>query len=185
VTGNTIHDCGWCLFDAYGNGDNNITVAYNDISAMGHWLMFATSGANSATNMYFHDNKFHDTTNWDTAGCSYHDDGIHMFGTTGSSMTNLYVYNNYFYGDWGTCPTGFIFTEGLGSSTPTHLSNSFWWNNVMIVNPSSPITNTNGWFGLNSGESGVTQVFNNVIIGPNPNDNTLCYEIQEVKNLYF
>jgi len=150
---------------------------------MNHGWMLATSAANSFTNAFFHDNQVHDTSNWDAPGCPAHHDGIHAFGTTGSTMSGIYIYNNYFYGDWGTCPTGFIFIEN-GSSTPAHLSNGYYWNNVGVVNSGAP-DNTNGWFGIFTGVSGETKFVNNTIIGPSPSGNTLCFSMQAITNLTF
>jgi len=182
---NVMHDVGWCLFQQYGNGDTDIQIFNNDISDMDHGWMLAASGPNAITNVFFHDNKIHDTAAWDAAGCPAHHDGVHMFGIpSGSAMSNVYVSNNYFYGSWGTCPTGFVFVEAAGSGTPAHLSNSYWWNNVGVVS-NSPIVNTNGWFGISSGDSGVTQVYNNTLVGPNNTDNTLCFNLQNLTNLSF
>jgi len=185
INNNKMHDAGWCLFQAYSNGDTNTNISGNNIYNIDHGWMLATSSANRYTNAFFHDNQMHDTANWDAGGCPYHHDGIHTFGTGGSSMSGVYVYNNYFYGNWGSCPTGFIFVEGGGSSTPSHMQSSAWWNNVLIVNTSSPIVNTNGWFDLASGDSGNQQVFNNTIVGPNTSDNTLCLGMENLSGLSY
>lgn len=182
ISGNTMHDAGWCLFEAYKNGDTNIQISNNDIYNFDHGWMFATSSANSATNISFHDNRVHDTANWDASGCPFHHDGIHTFGTSGSSMSGINVYNNSFYGSWGNCPTGFIFVEGGSSSTPSHMQSSTWWNNVFLV--SAGITNTNGWVDIASGESGTQQVYNNTIVGYSA-DNTLCFGIEHLSALTF
>jgi hypothetical protein len=185
INGNTMHDVGWCLFQAYSNGDTNTVISNNNIYNMDHGWMLATNSANSYTNAFFYGNQVHDTSNWDASGCPYHHDGIHTFGTSGSSMSGVYVYNNYFYGNWGSCPTGFIFVEGGGSSTPSHMQTSAWWNNVLIVNTSSPIVNTNGWFDIASGDSGTQQVYNNTLLGPNNSDNTLCLGMENLSKLTY
>jgi hypothetical protein len=185
INNNTMHDAGWCLFQAYSNGDANTSISGNNIYNMDHGWMLATSSANSFNNAFFYGNQVHDTANWDASGCPYHHDGIHTFGTGGSSMSGVYVYNNYFYGNWGSCPTGFIFVEGGASSTPSHMHSSSWWNNVLIVNPSSPIVNTNGWFDLASGDSGTQQVYSNTMIGPNNTDNTLCLGMENLSGLTY
>jgi len=184
VNNNTIHDCGWCLFQAYGNNDTNTQIYNNNIYNMDHGWMLATGSSNSFTNAFFHDNQVHDTGNWDASGCPFHHDGIHTFGTNGSKMSGVYIYNNYFYGSWGSCQTGFIFIEGGGSSTPSHMQSFAVWNNVGIVGAGSGL-DTNGWFGLFSGESGTQQVFNNTILGPNNSDNSLCYSMYGLSNLSF
>jgi hypothetical protein len=185
INNNTMHDVGWCLFQAYNNHDTNVNIYDNNIYNFDHGWMLATSSGNSFSNAFFHDNQVHDSANWDASGCPFHHDGIHTFGTNGSSMTGVYVYNNYFYGNWGVCPTGFIFVEGGASSTPSHMQSSAWFNNVAIVNTASPIVNTNGWIDIASGESGTQQVFANTVIGPNNSDNTLCLGMQNLSGLSF
>jgi hypothetical protein len=92
-------------------------------------------------------------------------------------MNGLYISNNFFYGAWGTCATGFIFMEA-GTFSPSHASNVFYWNNVHIVPSAGSEVNTNAWVGLFDGEGGVTKVFNNTFVGPNSTDNTLCISMQ-------
>lgn len=184
ISGNTIDKCGWCIFIPYQNGDSGLQILNNEVSNMGHGVMYATSGANSSTNTIISGNRFHDTTAWDTPGCGFHQDGIHFFGDTGSSMDTVYVSNNYFYGDWGSCPTGFVFTEGGGSSTPSHMKNLSFWNNVGILAPGA-VVNTNGWFNFASGDSGVQYIVNNTMIGPSATDNTACFVMQNLSGLTF
>ena len=187
IANNTIHDCGWCVVDFYsGTSDTNENIYGNNVYNFGHAFALAAAATNaSLSNYWLHDNHIHDTANWSASGCPFHQDGLHTFGTSGSSMSQIQVYNNLFDGDWGTCPTGFIFVEGGASSTPSHMQSSAWWNNVAIVNPSSPIVNTNGWFDIASGESGTQQVYANTFIGPNNSDNTLCIGMQGLSALSF
>lgn len=183
ISGNTIHDCGWCLLDIYGNGDTNINIHHNDIQNWDHGFTFATAGANRGSNVFFHDNKIHDDLNFEAQGCMYHLDGMHFFGTSGSSMSGIYVYNNYFYGQLSYCTTGFIFMEG-GSGTPSHASNSYFWNNVFDATGADGEV-SNGWVGIFSGDSGVTQFVQNTFLYNNAADNTNCYNIGSVNNLTF
>jgi hypothetical protein len=183
ISGNTIHDCGWCLLNTYGNGDANLNIHHNDIYNWDHAYTFATSGPNAGSNLQFHDNRIHDNLNFETQGCMYHLDGMHFFGTSGSSMSGIYVYNNYFYGTLSSCSTGFIFMEG-GSGTPSHASNTYWWNNVFDATGTDG-PNPNGWVGIFSGDNGVTQFVNNTFIYTNAADNTNCYNIGSVNNLTF
>lgn len=183
----TSHDSGWCIVDFFANGDANLTISNSAISNMGHGLALATSGTNAFTNLFFFNNDIGATANWSATGCFSHQDGIHMFGVTGSSIDDVFVSNNYFHGDWGTCPTGFVFVEAAGSGTPSNLKNSFWWNNVMIVNPGAA-PDTSGWFELAQGSSGVQKVINNVMIGANDGtggDNTACMVLQNLSGLTY
>jgi hypothetical protein len=183
ISNNTVHDCGWCLVEFYNNADTNVQIYGNNIYNFGHAWALAGGASKSTTNVYSHDNQFHDTSNWDAAGCPFHQDGLHAFGTTGSWMSGVYLYNNYFYGNWGSCPTGFVFIEGGSSSTPAHMRSFYMWNNVGIV--TSGIVNTNGWFQIASGESGTQDIYNNTILGPNNTDNTLCIGMQGLSGLSF
>lgn len=185
ISGNVIHDCGWCIFDAYANNDTNHQIFNNDVSHMGHGMLFAAGAAISAISpaLLLHDNHFHDTANWGAPGCPFHQDGLHTFGVTGSSMDGIYVYNNLFDGDWGTCPTGFVFVEAAGSGTPSNMRNSFWFNNVAIIQ--TGIVNTNGWFNVSSGISGVQKIWNNTIVNVNATDNTNCFVMGNLSGLTF
>ena len=172
VNNNTIHDCGWCLVEFYNNGDTDYQIYGNQIYNFGHGWALATSIIGAATtNIAFHDNYVHDTSNWDAPGCPFHQDGLHVFGVTGSSIAGFYFYNNYVWGNWGSCPTGMIYIEGGG------LTNQYWWNNVFIVGLPA-IENTNGWVGIfGSSGSEVVSFYDNTIIGPNANNNGLCLKI--------
>lgn len=182
ISNNVIDHCGWCIVNFYGDGDTEYHLYGNELSHFGHAWALAPAGANDVTNVVFRDNDMHDTSNWDAAGCPAHQDGVHIFGVTGSTINGLYVSNNYFWGDWGTCPTGFVFVEG-GVSNPAHVSNGYYWNNVGTVSGST--VNTNGWFGVFSGESGVTYIANNTLIGPSATNNTACFNLGPVANLTF
>ena len=181
VTGNVIHDCGWCVYDVYANSDTNHQIYNNTVYHWGHAFLFATGGANACTSpcLLFHDNNVYDNINWETAGCVYHDDGLHTFGTTGSSMAGIYFYNNWFHGTLsGACSSGFLFMEqgSGGGSTPSHASDVYIWNNVFDASGADGV-NPNGWMGAFSAESGVQQIYNNFIQGPSALDGTVCYNI--------
>lgn len=175
ISGNVIHDCGWCIVDFGNNGDTNITVSGNNVYNLAHGYALAPGTGAALTNIFLTGNQFHDSANWGAPGCFAHVDTlIHVFGNATSSVNNLFVSNNYVYNPTGTCPTGFVFVEGGGSSTPAHLQNSFWWNNVFIVDPSDPTDLSQGWVGIFAGDSGVQQFISNTIIGNNGTDNTSC-----------
>jgi hypothetical protein len=184
----TIHDCGWCVIsNSYGNGDTNNSLYNLNVYNFGHAFNLAASGPDvcPAPCYFLHDNQIHDAANWSASGCPFHQDGLHTFGTTGSSMDGVYVYNNYFYGDWGTCPTGFIFVEAAGGGTPSHMKSSYWWNNVFIVQNTS-FENTNGWVDIASGDSGVQWIYNNTIVGHGGGpDNTLCFGVEYLSQPIF
>jgi hypothetical protein len=178
VSGNTIHDCGWCIYDQYQNGDTNMVVSGNNIYNWDHGIMFAASGAYSCTAPCYTQtgNLIHDNVNWETTGCVYHLDGLHTFGTSGSTMDGVYLYNDYFYGSLsGPCSSGFVFIEGGGSSTPSNMKNFYMYNEVGIATGADG-TNSNGWFGLFSASQSMT-VVNNTLLYDNANDNTACWAL--------
>lgn len=178
IAGNTIHDCGWCIYDPYNNGDTNTVITNNNIYHWDHAIMFATGGANSCTApcLTLSGNQIHDNINFETAGCVYHLDGLHTFGVPGSSMDGVYIDNNYFYGALaGGCSSGFIFIEGGGSSTPSNMKNLYFWNNVGDATGADS-ANANGWFGLFSASSSML-VVNNTLLYNNHNDMTQCFAI--------
>lgn len=191
IHNNVIDQCGWCVFQNFANGDTDTQIFNNEISNFGHALMYSTAGANASSNYFLHDNYIHDSFNWvNTPNCDYHNDGLHTFTTGGGSMDGLYIYNNWFGGQWtkstdGTnCATGFIFIESGGFS-PSNATNVMIWNNVGVV-PSDSYPNTNGWFGLFECRGGNCFVMSNTLIGPNNGsggDNTLCLSLQKQTNL--
>ena len=186
ISGNLIHDCGWCIFDSYNASDTNLQVLNNQIYNMGHGVAFAAASAVACTSpcLVMTGNHIHDAANWTSTGCAFHQDGLHLFGVSGSSMDGVTVANNTFDGDWGTCPTGFVFVEAGGGGSPAGLKNSTWYNNVMIVVNAS-FVNTNGWFGVSSGTSGSQLIANNTIVGLNATDNTLCFNMQNLSSVRF
>jgi hypothetical protein len=186
LQGNTLHDCGWCIIDSYNASDTNLQILNNNIYHMGHGVAFAASTAVACSSpcLIMTGNHIHDAANWTSTGCAFHQDGLHMFGVSGSSMDGVTVANNLFDGDWGTCPTGFVFVEAGGGGSPAGLKNSTWYNNVMIVVNAS-FVNTNGWFGVSSGTSGSQLIANNTILGLNATDNTLCFNMQNLSSVQF
>jgi hypothetical protein len=178
IAGNTIHDCGWCIYDPYQNGDTNTVISGNNIYDWDHAVMFATGGANTCTSpcLILAGNQIHDNINFETSGCVYHLDGLHTFGVAGSSMDGVYIYNNYFYGSLaGGCSSGFVFIEGGGSSTPSNAKNVYLWNNVGDATGADS-ANANGWFGLFSASTSML-VANNTLIYNNANDMTQCFAV--------
>jgi hypothetical protein len=201
ITNNYIHDCGWCILDNYGNGDTGLEFSLNKIFNYNHGLMLAASSAVAATNpaLRFHDNQLLDNLIWETivnpataTSCTYHLDGIHMFGVAGSSIDGVYVYNNYFGGLVSACFTSFVFAEGGGSSS--HVVNSAFWNNIFDATLSNQITLggagcsncgvSDGWVGLFSSSSSI-KFLQNTFLFANRNDGTQGWNIGSVTNLLF
>ena len=180
-----ISQCGFCLLDFYNGGtDLNIDIGFNLFDNFDHGWATASDGSNggtTATNLKFHDNDLCCTASWDQHG---HHDGVHAYQATThlSSAHQMYIYNNYFHGDWGQTPTGFIFIEG--GTDAARVTDFYFWNNVGVV-PSNAVENTNGWIGVFGSTGGVTQLYSNTIIGPNTTNNTACFNVGSINNLTF
>lgn len=175
---NSFDNCGWCVYYGWVNGDDSIEWYANYFVHYGHAMAaFATGASTNLTNFKVYGNELDGPgTAWDDVTCINHKDGIHVFGGGSGtySVDNFYFYNNYAHGNWGTCPTGWVFVEAGG--TDAHLKNGYFWNNVGIVDPSAA-ANTTGWFTVASGISGVQKILNNTFIGANNTDNTLCLNL--------
>jgi|HubBroStandDraft_4_1064222.scaffolds.fasta_scaffold04980_2 hypothetical protein len=172
ISGNVVHDFGWWE-NFFRNGDTNIQVYNNVVSSFAHGYALATSTASAGvSNVYIHDNHYSPNANWTATGCFAHVNALHGYGTTGTSINNLFWYNNLFDGNPGACVDGAVFIEGGGSSTPSHLQNGYFFNNV--INASSGPTNlTAGWMGIYAGDSGVQYFMNNTIVCPSGTDSSL------------
>lgn len=188
--GSGVHilDCGWCIFDNYSNGDTDINVHPAEIAHFGHAMMFATANASAAATFFrFYNIHIHDPNNWTTPSCTFHNDGLHTFGllVSPNSMDQLYLHDNWFNGTWGHCATGFIYIE-KGSSQPSHAQNWAAWNNVGDYSTETTWDNTNGWFGMFSGDSGSQYFLNNTLIGPQGVTSQMKgYALQTLSNLTF
>ena len=148
ITGNLIHDCGWCLNGGPSSSapTSTVTVANNQIYNMAHGLGMGnqngTSGCASGCivegPVYFYNNNVHDMANWDTTSNSYHLDGIHLWAycsdgssyCSGTYWNNVYVYNNWFHGDPGANFNSWVFQE-------ENWHNSWAFNNVFDVSARS------------------------------------------------
>lgn len=186
ISNNKLWDCGWCLMQYFVGGDNNIQIYNNDIAHFDHGWALAGDNANGTpvvSNIFFHDNRIHDTVNWDAPGCTtHHIDDLHVYQPVSTqTVNNLYYYNNYAYGNRGQCATGMLYVEG------GNVVNQYYFNNVWdATNSSSPGGLSNGWIGLfGSNSTGETVVENNTVLGPNASDSTYCYSIKGMPSLVF
>lgn len=184
-TNTNIHDnvmlnSGWCLNQNYTN-DSNVQIYNNDIGFMDHGV--ACAGAKYVVNdEHIHDNHFHDMSNWDTPGDSYHHDGIHCYNGSGGKIQNLYIYNNLFDGIEGTCClTAWIFLEGAGSTPWTDATgNAYIYNNVLIGSLDDP----SGQIDVGQGAS--YNVYNNTfILAGTPNNGAAIRSQYNSNNIKF
>ena len=182
VNNNVAHDCGWCFYDIYKNGDQNCTFSNNDVSAFAHGHAIATQTSNAvASNFFVFGNKFHDSSNWAVAGCGgIHVDAFHMFSTGGATLgntiDNFYFHDNHMYGSYGTCASAHFFIEG--GTDRANMVNGWFFNNVSQI-PNGAITIS--WHEIFSATSSVMYA-NNTIQGPGNADNTFCANIGSTNN---
>jgi hypothetical protein len=130
------HDTSWG-FAENGNASSNGAVIdiYNmDIYHTDHGLALGSANTNGSFTIKFHDNHWHDPTNWDTGTVNdYHHDGIHFFGQQASVAAAL-VYNNLFDGPWSGNSTSPIFNQSA-------YQNSYIFNNVDVCDPAQGCLN--------------------------------------------
>ena len=174
---NTIHDIGWAIFQEYvTNGDTGIQIYNNNIYNMDHGFAGGAGPNVTVPLLSIYNNHFHDMAAWDTGTADhYHHDGIHIFSSLSpvGKIQNLYIYNNLFDGNEGSCcVTAWVFLEGGASAGSTPWTDStgtaYIFNNVIV----GSIDTGNGQLSIGSGTG--HQVLNNTILGVNQGKNGSC-----------
>jgi hypothetical protein len=98
-----------------------VTVSNSTCEDFDHCLGMGIS-SNTPTVLgpvYFYNNSVHDMNAWDTTANTFHHDGVHLWGycsdgstyCAGTYWSNIYIYNNHFYGNTGTQFGDWIFNE--------------------------------------------------------------------------
>jgi hypothetical protein len=181
LANNVFTNCGWCVNFFYANGNTNFQAYGNTFTTFGHAFAVAPSASGAACGApctSIHDNVIGPAnTNWDASGCPNHKDGIHYFGAGSSSQNGTYIYNNQFSGQWGTCSTGFIYTD----HDDPYIKDLYMWNNVFQV--ATTTENTNGWVLVSNDGGGVLKSLNNTFIGSGKSDNSLAFAYYSNGNL--
>ena len=146
----------------------NIKIYNNTISRFSNGIIFGSGYTNAiGDNVEIYNNDISDGFVWDgiftgcTGDCWFHNDGIQVWAVhSGSSITNLKVYNNYIHGDLGEHITAWIFTEG-------YISGQQIYNNILTaISGSSP---TNGFiyikgYSTDSISGSNAKIYNNTIV---------------------
>lgn len=170
VTNNVAHDMKWCLEYNYGTSDSNVTFSDNLVYNVDHGVAVGGGSANiQVTGLYVFGNYYHDPANWDDAGNNNHHDGVHIWANSGGSeiVQNSFVYNNYFYGNFGTNMNSAIYQEGVGFYNAS--CNAWIFNNV--VSPSAGVPSGNGLLGIGAnGGVGCWTAANNTVVGYSTSD---------------
>lgn len=167
-----------------------VTVSNSTCANFDHCLGMGIS-SNSAVVLgpvYFFDNEVHDMKAWDTAANTFHHDGVHLWGycsdgssyCAGTYWSNIYIYNNHFYGDTGTQFGDWIFNEA-------NIQNEWAFNNFSDTTQEESGNEGPGPFyaqGINmhywnntfTGTSGADNSNLNALAGPNVTvqNNVIC-----------
>jgi hypothetical protein len=125
---NQLHDGGWCVTLAWTGGSSysGWTVQNNEIYNSSHMLAVAGASGGTLTAVTFKGNYTHNMGNWDTSSDAWHADGIHAYGASGQTLSNLIIANNIMAPVTGADITAQIFTE-----TAFTLQNVYVFNNLL------------------------------------------------------
>jgi hypothetical protein len=159
-----VHDLGNAI--SFEKTSNTTLSVFNVDFWRTNWAM-ENSGDGTRT-VNFHDNACHDPANWDTTSDGFHHNCLHNYMNTPADSLALNFYNNYSFGNWGTCCTTatLIFTE---SDAPANFS---VFNNVDVQacdGETAPSLEVGGTIAL---------IANNTLIGcPTTQQNTEALQI--------
>jgi hypothetical protein len=158
----TTHDCRFNLYE--GNTTESGISITNSIgwNQAAHWWIAPGNSGSTLSNVTYAHNSFRDPApKWDSPGVDiFHMDGIHQFCQPSSTCSGLFIYANYFSGDWGEDYTAQIFTENGGGTQ----ANQKVYNNIVDNSATSASTqSSNGQIDVQMGANGL--LANNTIIG--------------------
>jgi hypothetical protein len=155
ITNCLFHDAPQGIFEVY-NTDTGIVYSGNEFFNVNHAIEVGNNGSTFTTSVQVFQNKIHDYANWDTTADDYHHDGIFTYDVvTTVAGVNGSIYDNMFYGAFGSNATAWLFTSG--GSGPLNI-----FNNVFIGAACSGTCNMQFLEGLTTGS-----VYNNTFVGPN------------------
>ena len=168
ITGNTVHDCGNCIYYGYGVGDGGLVIANNTV-ANGNWLIAAADydGGDTLSSASISGNDLCCTSSWDDNDGSYnfHHNYVALFAGNGpSAISGMAVYNNYEHGDMGN-GTSFNYADAnsTGGISVTY------YNNLIVAGAGTASAGGNDGAFTCQPESGTgtvaCHIYNNTIIG--------------------
>jgi len=125
----TLHDNVWHDMNWQNDAIGDHMVEYNDeVYHVNHGI---GGGDTGATNIWIHDNNYHDFSNWATSSNAYHLDPIHVFANANDGPNGIYMWNNYMHGDLGANLNACIYLESNGYNPG--VENAYAFNNVCIT----------------------------------------------------
>src|SRR5579884_638535 len=142
IRNSKFHDAYYCI-DTGGPNASGLNVYNNDVYNCSTGIVLGDGGSGTTiSNAQIHGNHIHDGANWDGCwnGCSIwnHNDGIHVWTSSGGKQNAPKVYGNTIDGSWGAHTTAFIFMEADQGPMPSPMV----YNNVL--NNTGPNSPTNG-----------------------------------------
>lgn len=168
ITNNTVHDVKWGLFYSFGGvANSNITFSNNTEYNVDHGLFTTDGTAGGATlnGLYVYGNTWHDFASWDDNANGNHHDCTHNDLSQGppnaNYAINVFIYNNYCYGDFGE---GFNSAIFLSSQQIANQYTATVFNNVLI-DQSQYGHQGCGLICALSGTTNSTSFYNNTLVG--------------------
>jgi|GEM_PF-6913288 hypothetical protein len=142
IRNSKFHDAYYCI-DTGGPNASGLNIYNNDVYNCSTGIVLGDGGSGTTiSNARIHGNHIHDGANWDGcwSGCSVwnHNDGIHVWTSSGGKQNAPQVYDNTIDGSWGAHTTAFIFMEADQGPMPSPMV----YNNVL--NNTGPNSPTNG-----------------------------------------
>jgi hypothetical protein len=165
VQNNIIHDGAVGIFYMTGSGDGGLEISGNEVYNTS-WSIAIMTNTQSIAGALIHDNKLHDAVAWDDWPSPYnnHHNYVALFNGTGSAtMTEIYVYNNEYYGNFGNgTAMNYVDNNSNGNASVT------FFNNYIHMAAGTGSGGGNGAFTCQS-ESGTgtvtCKIYNNTVVG--------------------
>lgn len=166
VANNTLHDLKWAVsISMNSQSQSNVTIRNNTSYNIDHGV-FTTDGNNGngavMNGLYIYDNTWHDAANWDDVADNFHHDCTHNdLSHSGTSAINVFIYNNYCYGNWGVNMNSWVYLSSFYNSYVATV-----YNNVLI----DGTTYGHAGCGMICVTAGaIPSIYNNTMIGFNTN----------------
>lgn len=172
VTGNTVTGAKWCIFHSWRAGVATTVLEqdHNVMSNCDHGIFNGTGNTNAvASNIRIHHNRMGSMANWDdsTPANSNHHDAYHINGHQGSSILDLWFYDNVFEGDAGKTTNACFYTY----PDPGTYNNWYLFNNVCHNTGADYMAN--GCFALVNVDS--MHILNNTCVSDRATDMNIHY----------
>jgi hypothetical protein len=160
----TCHDALNGVYVAYATSDSGLVISGTTIYNV-NWgiAMNGQSTGNTITGVIVSGNTIHDLENWNDNAYNNHHNGIALFSGNTNTQVSGYVYNNYFYGDFGNGTAVFDVQNGSVETDTV-----YFFNNYANVTATTGTTGGDGCiFSDNGSGATVIHIYNNTCVGVN------------------